>query len=130
MGSSLWPRESSVREALVTSCRLLSAQGIKKPFTEVIRANIGDAQAMGQQPITFLRQVSGPSEAEAGAGSGNRLGGPASPLTSISLPAWPAPQDEAGTTAPAVPTVSGSLPQPRPLHGCLKFPSLGRGVLL
>ncbi|KAF5919738.1 hypothetical protein HPG69_000339 [Diceros bicornis minor] len=32
-------------------------RGIKKPFTEVIRANIGDAQAMGQQPITFLRQV-------------------------------------------------------------------------
>ncbi|XP_046498347.1 alanine aminotransferase 1 isoform X3 [Equus quagga] len=32
-------------------------QGIKKPFTEVIRANIGDAQAMGQKPITFLRQV-------------------------------------------------------------------------
>ncbi|ETE59302.1 Alanine aminotransferase 1, partial [Ophiophagus hannah] len=33
-------------------------QGIKKPFTEVIAANIGDAQAMGQKPITFLRQVS------------------------------------------------------------------------
>ncbi|XP_021105819.1 alanine aminotransferase 1 isoform X3 [Heterocephalus glaber] len=32
-------------------------QGVKKPFTEVIRANIGDAQAMGQKPITFLRQV-------------------------------------------------------------------------
>nr|XP_058899274.1 alanine aminotransferase 1 isoform X4 [Kogia breviceps] len=32
-------------------------QGVKKPFTEVIRANIGDAQAMGQMPITFLRQV-------------------------------------------------------------------------
>uniref|UniRef100_A0A2K6KSA0 alanine transaminase n=1 Tax=Rhinopithecus bieti TaxID=61621 RepID=A0A2K6KSA0_RHIBE len=32
-------------------------QGVKKPFTEVIRANIGDAQAMGQRPITFLRQV-------------------------------------------------------------------------
>jgi len=33
------------------------AQGTKKPFTDVIRANIGDAHAMGQQPITFLRQV-------------------------------------------------------------------------
>lgn len=33
------------------------SQGVKKPFTEVIRANIGDAQAMGQKPITFLRQV-------------------------------------------------------------------------
>ncbi|NXR37262.1 ALAT2 aminotransferase, partial [Zosterops hypoxanthus] len=32
-------------------------QGVPKPFTEVIRANIGDAHAMGQQPITFLRQV-------------------------------------------------------------------------
>ncbi|XP_007954251.1 alanine aminotransferase 1 [Orycteropus afer afer] len=32
-------------------------QGVKKPFTEVIRANIGDAQAMGQKPITFMRQV-------------------------------------------------------------------------
>lgn len=32
-------------------------QGIKKPFTEVVQANIGDAQAMGQKPITFLRQV-------------------------------------------------------------------------
>lgn len=32
-------------------------QGDKQPFTEVIKANIGDAHAMGQQPITFLRQV-------------------------------------------------------------------------
>ncbi|XP_027713568.1 alanine aminotransferase 1-like isoform X2 [Vombatus ursinus] len=32
-------------------------QGVKKPFTEIIRANIGDAQAMGQKPITFMRQV-------------------------------------------------------------------------
>ncbi|XP_041078016.1 alanine aminotransferase 2-like [Polyodon spathula] len=32
-------------------------QGMKKPFSEVIKANIGDAHAMGQQPITFLRQV-------------------------------------------------------------------------
>ncbi|XP_030060246.1 alanine aminotransferase 2 [Microcaecilia unicolor] len=31
--------------------------GIQKPFSEVIKANIGDAHAMGQQPITFLRQV-------------------------------------------------------------------------
>ncbi|KAK0153957.1 Alanine aminotransferase 2-like [Merluccius polli] len=31
--------------------------GVKKPFTEVIKANIGDAHAMGQKPITFLRQV-------------------------------------------------------------------------
>ncbi len=32
-------------------------QGAKKPFTEVIKANIGDAHAMGQKPITFIRQV-------------------------------------------------------------------------
>lgn len=32
-------------------------EGAKKPFTEVIKANIGDAHAMGQKPITFFRQV-------------------------------------------------------------------------
>ncbi|XP_036934543.1 alanine aminotransferase 2-like isoform X2 [Acanthopagrus latus] len=32
-------------------------EGVKKPFTEVIKANIGDAHAMGQKPITFFRQV-------------------------------------------------------------------------
>ncbi|XP_063912075.1 alanine aminotransferase 1-like isoform X1 [Zophobas morio] len=31
--------------------------GVKKPFTEVIRANLGDCHAMGQIPITFIRQV-------------------------------------------------------------------------
>ncbi|GCB83067.1 hypothetical protein scyTo_0023719, partial [Scyliorhinus torazame] len=31
--------------------------GVEKPFTEVIKANIGDAHAMGQKPITFIRQV-------------------------------------------------------------------------
>lgn len=36
---------------------MLCFQGVKKPFTEVIKANIGDAHAMGQKPITFLRQV-------------------------------------------------------------------------
>ena len=36
----------------------MSFQGVKKPFDQVIRANIGDCHAMGQQPITFLRQVS------------------------------------------------------------------------
>ena len=43
-----------------TSChRYISMmfQGVKKPFEDVIKANIGDAHAMGQQPITFLRQV-------------------------------------------------------------------------
>ncbi|KAM4865141.1 alanine aminotransferase 1 [Thomomys bottae] len=32
-------------------------QGVRKPFTEIIHLNIGDAQAMGQKPITFFRQV-------------------------------------------------------------------------
>jgi alanine transaminase len=32
-------------------------KGLKKPFTEVIKANIGDCHAMGQVPITFIRQV-------------------------------------------------------------------------
>ena len=30
---------------------------MKKPFNDVIKANIGDAHAMGQEPIKFLRQV-------------------------------------------------------------------------
>lgn len=29
--------------------------GVKKPFEEVIRANIGDCHAMSQRPITFFR---------------------------------------------------------------------------
>ena len=33
-------------------------QGVKKPFNEVIRANIGDCHAMGQPYIKFLRDVS------------------------------------------------------------------------
>ncbi|KAK0168079.1 hypothetical protein PV327_001917 [Microctonus hyperodae] len=32
-------------------------KGMKKPFKQVIKANIGDAHAMGQKPITFLRQL-------------------------------------------------------------------------
>jgi len=33
------------------------AAGVKKPFDSVIKANIGDAHAMGNKPITFIRQV-------------------------------------------------------------------------
>lgn len=33
------------------------AGGVKKPFSEVIRANIGDCHAMKQPSITFIRQV-------------------------------------------------------------------------
>ncbi|VDK89288.1 unnamed protein product, partial [Onchocerca ochengi] len=32
-------------------------KGIKKSFSNVIKANIGDAHAMGQKPISFIRQV-------------------------------------------------------------------------
>ncbi|CAH2039111.1 unnamed protein product, partial [Iphiclides podalirius] len=32
-------------------------KGAEKPFKKVIKANIGDAHAMGQKPITFIRQV-------------------------------------------------------------------------
>ncbi|GJQ84175.1 hypothetical protein Trydic_g2851 [Trypoxylus dichotomus] len=32
-------------------------KGVKKPFKEVIKANIGDCHAMGQKPITYIRQV-------------------------------------------------------------------------
>ena len=32
-------------------------QGVKKPFNSVIKANIGDAHAMGNVPVTFLRQI-------------------------------------------------------------------------
>ncbi|CAG5114966.1 unnamed protein product [Candidula unifasciata] len=31
--------------------------GVKKPFTRVVKANIGDCHATGQKPITFIRQV-------------------------------------------------------------------------
>ncbi|XP_015279064.1 PREDICTED: alanine aminotransferase 1 isoform X2 [Gekko japonicus] len=52
--------EYAVRGPIVTRAVQLEKElkeGAKKPFTEVIRANIGDAHAMGQKPITFLRQV-------------------------------------------------------------------------
>ncbi|XP_049874247.1 alanine aminotransferase 1-like [Pectinophora gossypiella] len=32
-------------------------KGVKKPFTKVIYANVGDCHALGQKPITFIRQV-------------------------------------------------------------------------
>lgn len=54
--------EYAVRGPLVIRAGVIEKeleQGAKKPFTEVIRANIGDCHAMGQQPITFLRQVLG-----------------------------------------------------------------------
>ncbi|XP_077293296.1 alanine aminotransferase 2-like [Arctopsyche grandis] len=32
-------------------------KGIPKPFNQIIKMNIGDAHAMGQIPITFIRQI-------------------------------------------------------------------------
>ncbi|XP_046897639.1 alanine aminotransferase 2 isoform X3 [Hypomesus transpacificus] len=52
--------EYAVRGPIVTKARDIERglqQGVKQPFQEVIKANIGDAHAMGQKPITFLRQV-------------------------------------------------------------------------
>ncbi|KAM9306030.1 alanine aminotransferase 1-like [Gastrophryne carolinensis] len=54
--------EYAVRGPIVTRATELEKeleQGVKKPFSEVIKANIGDAHAMGQKPITFLRQAEG-----------------------------------------------------------------------
>lgn len=33
------------------------ASGVKKPFTKVVKANIGDCHATGQRPMTYIRQV-------------------------------------------------------------------------
>uniref|UniRef100_A0A182PL20 alanine transaminase n=1 Tax=Anopheles epiroticus TaxID=199890 RepID=A0A182PL20_9DIPT len=54
--------EYAVRGPLVIRAGVIEKeleQGVKKPFKEVIRANIGDCHAMGQPPITFIRQVLG-----------------------------------------------------------------------
>lgn len=52
--------EYAVRGPIVTRAGEIEnelARGVSKNFTEVIRANIGDCHATGQQPLTFLRQV-------------------------------------------------------------------------
>lgn len=52
--------EYAVRGPIVIRAVEIEAQlskGHNFPFTSVIKANIGDAQAMGQKPITFIRQV-------------------------------------------------------------------------
>jgi len=52
--------EYAVRGPLVIRANEIEKEiqnGVKKPFNDVIKANIGDAHAMGQHPITFLRQV-------------------------------------------------------------------------
>ncbi|CAG0881129.1 unnamed protein product [Cyprideis torosa] len=60
MNPHLIKMQYAVRGALVIRAGEIEeemARGVKKPFDTVIRANIGDAHAMGQKPITFLRQV-------------------------------------------------------------------------
>uniref|UniRef100_H2Z4L3 alanine transaminase n=1 Tax=Ciona savignyi TaxID=51511 RepID=H2Z4L3_CIOSA len=48
--------EYAVRGPIVVRAGAIRKE-LEQPFTEVISANIGDAHAMGQAPITFLRQV-------------------------------------------------------------------------
>lgn len=52
--------EYAVRGPLVIRATAIEKEleaGVEKPFKTVTKANIGDAHAMGQDPITFLRQV-------------------------------------------------------------------------
>lgn len=52
--------EYAVRGPLVIRATEIEKEllaGVKKPFANVIKANIGDAHAMGNKPITFIRQV-------------------------------------------------------------------------
>uniref|UniRef100_A0A3Q3J1J9 alanine transaminase n=1 Tax=Monopterus albus TaxID=43700 RepID=A0A3Q3J1J9_MONAL len=60
MNPNLKRIEYAVRGVLVQRAMQIEKElneGVKKPFKEVIKANIGDAHAMGQKPITFFRQV-------------------------------------------------------------------------
>eukprot|EP00116_Pleurobrachia_bachei_P014499 sb/3474761/ len=50
----------AVRGPIVIKAAELEGQlnkGAKLPFEQVIKANIGDAHAMGQKPISFVREV-------------------------------------------------------------------------
>jgi len=52
--------EYAVRGPIVTRALEIEKElslGEKKEFTNVIKANIGDCHATGQEPVTFLRQV-------------------------------------------------------------------------
>merc|ERR1712088_913972 len=54
--------EYAVRGPLVIRATEIEKEiqnGVSKPFNDVIKANIGDAHAMGQAPVVFLRQVLG-----------------------------------------------------------------------
>lgn len=50
----------AVRGRLLEKSKELEAKmaaGENLPFTEIVRCNIGNPQALGQKPITFARQV-------------------------------------------------------------------------
>ncbi|XP_038069914.1 alanine aminotransferase 1-like [Patiria miniata] len=52
--------EYAVRGPIVARANELEKQleqGASKPFNDIVKCNIGDAHAMGQRPLTFLRQV-------------------------------------------------------------------------
>uniref|UniRef100_T1JF39 alanine transaminase n=1 Tax=Strigamia maritima TaxID=126957 RepID=T1JF39_STRMM len=60
MNPNIKTMEYAVRGPIVTRASEIEKeleQGKTKPFKEVIKANIGDCHAMGQPPISFLRQV-------------------------------------------------------------------------
>ncbi|GFR19043.1 alanine aminotransferase 2-like, partial [Trichonephila clavata] len=60
MNPNIKKMEYAVRGPLVIRAAEIERElkkGEKKPFSEVIRANIGDCHAMGQKPLTFIRQV-------------------------------------------------------------------------
>ncbi|XP_037869965.1 alanine aminotransferase 1 [Bombyx mori] len=60
MNPNIVKLEYAVRGPLVIRAGEIEKElekGAQKPFKRVIKANIGDAHAMGQKPITFIRQV-------------------------------------------------------------------------
>lgn len=61
MGQNIVNAEYAVRGALVLRAleykKLLSTGDTSLPFDKIIECNIGNPQALGQQPITFHRQV-------------------------------------------------------------------------
>ncbi|XP_050421730.1 alanine aminotransferase 2-like isoform X2 [Adelges cooleyi] len=60
MNPNIKVMEYAVRGPLVIRATEIENElkkGVKKPFNEVLKANIGDCHAMGQKPITFIRQV-------------------------------------------------------------------------
>jgi len=60
MNPNIKKMEYAVRGPLVIRATAIEKEieaGVKKPFPNVIKANIGDAHAMGNKAITFIRQV-------------------------------------------------------------------------